>query len=129
MVREPGEPPHSILIGPGLDEEAGSDGHREPHPTEGRRLVLRLVLAFFLIIAITILCVVLLPIVGIPPWVPLAAFGVISVAVLLHAGSEGQFSDTRDLEPPDRRGSGDGRPIGCCPGPRPPASFREPPRR
>lgn len=128
MNHDTHEPPRSLLIGPGLGPDVDQDGSLDPPNGEGRRLALRLVLAFFLIVGITIMCFVLAPIVGIPPWVPLAAFAVMTVSVLLHAGSEGQQGPRPD--PDERAGcGGDGRPVGCCPGPRPPSFLREPPRR
>jgi hypothetical protein len=124
-------PPATLLIGPGI--ESWDPDCAEPHCAEeppqvrGRRLFLRLVVAFFVLLLVALLCLVA-PRAGIPPWVPLAAFGVIAISVLVNARSE---DDSPDVLPAERDSGGccDGRPVGCCPGPRPPQFLREPPRR
>ncbi|MBK7405651.1 MAG: hypothetical protein IPJ41_13760 [Phycisphaerales bacterium] len=89
-------------------------------------------MAFAVLVLVAIGCYIVLPRFGVdlPSWVPLAAFAIIAVGVLANASSEGQFGRHTDGEDTasDRcrggscaaGGQGDGRPIGCCPGPRPP---------
>lgn len=125
-----------------------------PDPPEGRRLLLRLIIAFVCVVAMTTITLVVLPHFGVylPPWVPLAAFSIIAIAVLANAYEEGQFAQgpldgaehvidhpTPHRSPNSctcsssgrcgcRRDHGretQGRAIGCCPGPRPPRFLRQ----
>lgn len=122
----------SVLIGPGIAEPEGLRLAELPEPgdappeAEGRRLFIRLVVAFCLCVGLAATCFVLLPAAGvyIPPWIPLVAMAIIAVAALLTAGAEGQLPSS-----PQRQGSCcDGRPVGCCPGPRPPRFLNQPRR-
>ena len=123
----------SIIIGPGVDPgrlpdepccadpAAFSVVDDETHKRrEGRRLLMRLIVAFTLVILLGFVCFVVLPDFGVllPPIVPIAAFAAIVIGSLLTAKAEGHFP------PPQRRREDEGRPIGCCPGPRPPRSMR-----
>ncbi|MCL4742697.1 MAG: hypothetical protein KJZ54_10895 [Phycisphaerales bacterium] len=133
MARDPQETDSVIIIGPGVDSgrlpdepccadpAAFSAAADEAHKRrEGRRLVLRLIVAFALVILLGFVCFVVLPDFGVhlPPIVPIAAFAAIVVGSLLTAKAEGHFP------PPQRTQEDEGRPIGCCPGPRPPRSLR-----
>lgn len=123
----------TLLIGPGFEPAAVEPEVPESAEcgdgAEGRRLLVRLVIAFIAIVGIAVLCFGVLPAAGVylHPLVPLAAFGAIAVAVLLNASSEGQFESKARTE--DESCGCDGRPVGCCPGPRPPRFLSEPPRR
>lgn len=121
------EPPATILIGPGIEPRPAPETRYRDEAAarrEGRRLLLRLVIAFVLVVAIAVVCFVLLPAAGVylPVWVPLASFAAIAVAALLNAGAEGTLPGATDENASDP----DGRPVGCCPGPRPPRFLREP---
>ncbi len=133
MARDPSESDGVFIIGPGVDSGCLPDepccadradlsfANDEAHNRrEGRRLLLRLIVAFALVILLGFVCFVVLPGFGVhlPPIVPLAAFAAIVVGSLLTAKAEGHFP------PPQRKPDDDGRPIGCCPGPRPPRSLR-----
>ncbi len=133
MTADPREPAPPLLIGPHPDELRLGDNCPQPGATppqvEGRRLILRLIVAFFAAVAIATVCFVVAPLADIPPWVPLAAFGVIAVAVLINAKSEGQLPSRPDGDQVEPGGCCEGRPIGCCPGPRPPGFLRDGQRR
>ncbi len=130
------------------------EGSDIPDPLEGRRLLLRLIVAFVCVAAMTTITLVVLPHFGVylPPWIPLAAFGIIAIAVLANAFEEGQFAhgpvdgaeDVIDYPTSNRSqhassccsggncGCGSspahepqGRAVGCCPGPRPPRFLRQ----
>ena len=132
----------SMLIGPGIPEEDGlcladlPEPGEVPPQVEGRRLLLRLVIAFFLSLVLAAVCFVVLPSMGvdIPAWIPLLAMLVIAIAALMTASAEGQLppmgsnpgTDPAGCDAPGRH---DGRPVGCCPGPRPPRFLRAPPKR
>ncbi len=133
MARDQNESDSVIIIGPGIDSERLPDepccadpaafslaADEEHKRREGRRLLLRLIVAFALVILLGFVCFVVLPGFGVylPPIVPIAAFAAIVVGSLLTAKAEGHFP------PPQRKPDDDGRPIGCCPGPRPPRSLR-----
>ncbi|HZW10391.1 MAG TPA: hypothetical protein VFF69_10855 [Phycisphaerales bacterium] len=132
MSSEPSRQARSetLLIGPGVEpwdpSTTGPDCGAEPPQVSGRKLVLRLVVAFFLLAVVALACFVA-PKAGIPPWVPLAAFGVIAVSVLINARPA---EESPEHSPVDDRSCGrdDGRPVGCCPGPRPPGFLRPPDR-
>lgn len=131
-----------MLIGPGIPERDGLRLAELPEPgevppqVEGRRLLLRLVIAFCLALFLAAVCFVVLPSLGIdiPAYIPLLAMLVIAIAALMTASAEGQLppmgskpgSDPSDCKSP---GCNDGRAVGCCPGPRPPRFLREPPKR
>lgn len=125
----------TILIGPGIEgpglsiDDLPEPGELPPQ-VEGRRLLLRLVIAFFLCVVLAVVCFVVLPAHGIdiPGWIPLVAMGVIAVAALMTASAEGQLSNPKNSSGGDC-GCGDGRAVGCCSGPRPLRMFREPPRK
>jgi hypothetical protein len=131
----------SVLIGPGIEdrgivvEELPEPGEVPPQ-VEGQRLLLRLVIAFFLSVVLAAVCFVVLPANGIdvPAWIPLVAVAIIAIAALANAQAEGQLP-TRGEAEGDRDGSGDGcgcgdgRPVGCCSGPRPPRFLSEPRKR
>lgn len=146
MTPERDEPHQTLLIGPGLDPVGpgrGADWSAEEPAaprTEGRRLVTRLIVAFVILVVVAVLCYGVLPRFGVdlPSWVPLAAFAIIAVGVVANATSEGQFGPSDEDEACrsgdvfDRKcgaGGPDGRPVGCCPGPRPPRFLSDPPRR
>jgi hypothetical protein len=128
----------TILIGPGIDEpglvvdDLPEPGELPPQ-VEGRRLIVRLLVAFCLCVALAAICFVVLPANGvdIPAWIPLAAMGIIAIAALTTAQAEGQLPTTpkRGEQPGAGCGCGDGRAVGCCSGPRPLRMFREPPKR
>lgn len=133
MSREPDQRDSIFIIGPGVDTARLPDepccadpraysaaADEEHNRREGRRLLLRLIVAFALVITLGFVCFVVLPGFGVhlPPIVPLAAFAAIVVGSLMTAKAEGHFP------PPQRRKEDEGRPIGCCPGPRPPRSLR-----
>lgn len=139
MADRSNEESRSILIGPGIAEPEGLRLADLPEPgelppqIEGRRLLFRLVVAFFLAVALAVVCFVVLPSMGIdiPAWIPLVAVIVIAIAALTNAKAEGQLPTpkSRHTADPNSCGCNDGRAVGCCPGPRPPRFLREPPRR
>lgn len=129
----------TILIGPGIEdpglavEDLPEPGELPPQ-VEGRRLLLRLVIAFFLAVVLAAVCFVVLPAKGIdvPAWIPLVAVAIIAVAALANAVAEGQLptrAERNDEQDQGGCGCGDGRPVGCCSGPRPPRFLSEPRRR
>jgi len=96
---------------------------------QGRRLARRLLIAFLLIGAVSVVFFVVLPQFGIalPAIVPILCCATIAVgAIMSFVGdfdarrqSAGLTDDPQSCDPGDP-----GRPIGCCPGPRPLRSFR-----
>jgi hypothetical protein len=132
MDERTNQPSPSMLIGPGIPEPRGLPIETLPEPgeapsqAEGRRLLIRLVVAFCLCVVLAAVCFVVLPATGvyIPPWIPLVSMGIIAIAALATASAEGRLPQRT---PPADAGQ-DGRPVGCCPGPRPPRFLRTPPR-
>lgn len=128
----------SVLIGPGIEdsglavEDLPSPGEVPPQ-VEGRRLLFRLVVAFFLALVMAAVCFVILPAKGIdvPAYIPLLAMAIIAIAALMTASAEGQLPTRAEGGTQDQGacGCGDGRPVGCCSGPRPPRFLREPRNR
>ncbi|MCC7388997.1 MAG: hypothetical protein IT431_09540 [Phycisphaerales bacterium] len=125
----------SILIGPGIEgpglsiDDLPEPGDAPPQ-VEGRRLLLRLVIAFVICVILAAVCFVVLPANGVdmPGWIPLVAMAIIAVAALTTAKAEGQLP-SKPACSDGACGCDDGRPVGCCSGPRPLRAFREPPRR
>ncbi|MFG0307496.1 MAG: hypothetical protein ACF8Q5_14935 [Phycisphaerales bacterium JB040] len=80
-------------------------------------LMRRLLVALALVLVIGAVCFVVLPLYGmkLPIIMPILAFIAIFLGAILTAPSP----------KPRPRPSDDGRPIGCCPGPRPLRSFRD----
>lgn len=131
MTRDaPHDPPPTILIGPGFDgpgrERDEGAGCADPAQVQFRKLFLRIAVALVLMVALAVLCFVVMPMAAIPPWVPLAAFAIILVSVVINLASGGESAGGREGADGDR--CDDGRPIGCCPGPRPPEFLRQPPK-
>ncbi len=131
------EPSRSVLIGPGI-EDSGLAVEDLPEPgevppqVEGRRLLFRLVIAFCLALVMAAVCFVILPAQGIdvPAYIPLLAMAIIAIAALMTASAEGQLPTRAERE--GTRGGDccdEGRPVGCCSGPRPPRFLREPRKR
>lgn len=98
--------------GPAADIPTEAD---EQARREGAVLLRRLVIGGVLAGIAAIAALVLLPRIGvaIPPYVILLVFGLIVFVAVTAPGAPKIV--TRKSEPQD-----DGRPIGCCPGPRPP---------
>ncbi len=126
----------TVLIGPGIEGPGLSIDHLPepgdaPPQVEGRKLLLRLVIAFVICVILAAVCFVVLPANGvdIPGWIPLVAMALIAVAALTTAKAEGQLPTTKPGCSDGPCGCDDGRPVGCCSGPRPLRMFREPPRR
>lgn len=125
----------SVLIGPGI-EDSGLAVDDLPEPgnappqVEGQRLLMRLVVAFCLAVVLAAVCFVILPAKGIdvPAYIPLLAVAIIAVAALMTASAEGQLPTRAE-----REGAQDccdeGRPVGCCAGPRPPRFLQQPRKR
>lgn len=128
------------LIGPGIDSTQ-ADEHpsmliedarerlrlEDERNSEGKKLARRLFIAFALIALLGVVFYIVLPHYGVymPAILPLLCFGAILVGTILSAREEASI-----LSDPDDPGCGcaddDGRPIGCCQGPRPLNAFRRP---
>lgn len=90
---------------------------------QSRRLARRLVIAFILIVLTGVVFFIVVPLMGVhlPLIVPVLCFVAIVVgAVIVHAGEAPE-----EKQPCPR--DDEGRPIGCCPGPRPLRGFRDQP--
>lgn len=129
------EPPNPFLIGPGIDSRQATTSHNAPNDLlEDARhkircdneeeeqtiaLTRRLVVAFVLIIVIGAVFFVLMPYYGmnLHPIMPIMVFIAIAAGAILTAPT-----------PPKKKScemDQDGRPIGCCQGPRPLRMFRD----
>ncbi len=141
MRRTDYDTPTTGLSGPGLDDGArpliGPDGlmdraravakREDDEQREARALVRRLVVAFFLTIVLMAAFVVLVAElnVHVPPIVFLLSFVAIAVGTLLTllpgaARSKAEAGASCGCAADD-----EGRPVGCCSGPRPLRMFRD----
>lgn len=116
------------LIGPeGLMDRARAEARREDDEgREARALLRRLVVAFFLTIALMAGFVVLVAElnVHVPPIVFLLSFLAIAVGTLLTV-MPGAGSRRRPSAASCGCAGDDARPVGCCSGPRPLRAFRD----
>ncbi len=129
----------SVLIGPGIERPGLSvddlpEPGNAPPQVEGQRLLMRLVVAFCLAVVLAAVCFVILPAKGIdvPAYIPLLAVAIIAIAALMTASAEGQLPTRAEREGAQGQGGcgcDEGRPVGCCSGPRPPRFLREPRKR
>jgi hypothetical protein len=121
------------LIGPdGLQEEPSMliEEARErlrkedERNTEGKRLARRLFLAFAMIAVLGVVFYIVLPNYGVrmPPVLPVLCFIAIMVGTVMAAREDAANSG----DEPDEccNEDDDGRPIGCCQGPRPLRAFK-----
>lgn len=99
----------------------------EERNTEGKRLARRLFIAFALIALLGVVFYIVLPRYGVrmPAILPLLCFGAIFVGTLLSARDEAMNTKSSGCACTDD----DGRPIGCCQGPRPLNAFKQPKRK
>ena len=103
--------------------------------TEGKQLARRLFIAFAAIAVLGVVFYIVLPRYGVrmPPILPLLCFAAILVGTLLSAREDSAINNTDyDDELNTESGCGcndDGRPIGCCQGPRPLRMFRDDPKK
>ncbi|MCA9304807.1 MAG: hypothetical protein KC996_11855 [Phycisphaerales bacterium] len=95
--------------------------------TEGKRLARRLFIAFALIALLGVVFYIVLPHYGVhmPAILPLLCFGAILVGTVLSARDEAMSNAPNGCACTDD----DGRPIGCCQGPRPLNAFRQPKKK
>ena len=98
--------------------------HSPADPVSVPRVLKRLAIAAILIAALSVLFWVVLPSFGLMLHPLLPALSVIAIAAgtLLTARDAEDSTDTRT---PRDGCDDDARPIGCCPGPRPPRGFRD----
>ena len=130
------------LIGPATDQSSPDDQPsmllsdarerlriEDEQNTEGRQLARRLFIAFALIALLGVIFYIVLPHYGVrmPAILPLLCFGAIAVGTILSARDEAAMRS-----PGNESSCGcddDGRPVGCCQGPRPLRSFRDDPKK
>ncbi|MCA9297728.1 MAG: hypothetical protein KDA28_01600, partial [Phycisphaerales bacterium] len=92
------------------------EGYESPSArSEGARLGRRILIALAMMILLAFVCLWLLPRVGIV--VPPIALMLVFVAIVIGSVMSLQGESPRT---PPRPVEDDGRPVGCCPGPRPP---------
>lgn len=112
----------ALRIGPGTDPAAddlmararAEAKRREDDERYGRAIARRLFVAFLACVLIALACFVLVPAwlgVHVPPWVPLLSFLAIATGAIMTVPE-------RD-KPACACEDDEGRPVGCCPGPRP----------
>jgi F0F1-type ATP synthase assembly protein I len=122
------------LIGPGdvqdepsmLIEEARERLRKEDERnTEGKKLARRLFIAFAMIAVLGVVFYIVLPHYGVrmPAILPVLCFIAIMVGTVMAAREDATNTD----DDPDQccREDDDGRPIGCCQGPRPLRAFKD----
>lgn len=95
--------------------------------SEGKKLARRLFIAFAMIALLGVVFYIVLPHYGVymPAILPLLCFGAIVVGTLLSAREEAALLNEPE-DPGCACADDDGRPIGCCQGPRPLNAFRKP---
>ncbi|MEZ6318960.1 MAG: hypothetical protein R3B49_09445 [Phycisphaerales bacterium] len=117
-----------LRIGPGSDPSdpaalmarARAEARRQDEERYGRAIAKRLFIAFLACLLIALACFVLVPAwvgVHVPPYVPLLSF------LAIAAGAIMTMPDRPDADA--CACEDEGRPVGCCSGPRPLRAFRD----